>query len=50
MPKILGNSLDKFNDSCSTHHQESSKIEFAFFRIIYDLLEILQESAKVFYY
>jgi hypothetical protein len=33
MPKISRNSRDKFNQSCSTHHQESSKIEFAFFLI-----------------
>jgi hypothetical protein len=32
MPKISGNSLDKFNKSCSALHQESNKIEFAFFR------------------
>jgi hypothetical protein len=49
MPKILVNSLEKFNKSCSTHHQESSKTEFAFYRFFYDFLEILQESAEVFY-
>jgi hypothetical protein len=31
MPKISGTSLDKFNKNCSTLHQESRKIEFAFF-------------------
>jgi hypothetical protein len=50
MPKILGNSLDKFNKSCSALHQESKKIEFTFFRFFYDFLDILQESAKSFYY
>jgi hypothetical protein len=33
MQKLSGNSLDKFNKSCSSLHQESRKIEFAFFRI-----------------
>jgi hypothetical protein len=50
LPKILGNNLEKYNKSCSSPHQESSKIEFAFFTIFYDFLEILQESAKPFYY
>jgi hypothetical protein len=46
MPKISRNSLGEYNKSCSAHHQESRKIEFAFFQIIYDVLEILQASAK----
>jgi hypothetical protein len=46
MPKILANSLDKFNKSCSSHHHESNKIGFAFFRFFHDFLEISQESAK----
>jgi hypothetical protein len=50
MPKISGNSLDKFNKSCSTLYQESNKIEFAIFLFLYDFLEILQESANVLYY
>jgi hypothetical protein len=50
MPKISRNSLDKFNKSCSTIHQESSKIEFAFVRFFYDFLESLHESAKWLYY
>jgi hypothetical protein len=50
MPKMSGNNLDKLNQSCSALHQESRKIEFACFRSLYDFLEILQESAKVFYY
>jgi hypothetical protein len=50
MPNISGNILDKFNQICSTLHQESNKIEFAFFRFFYDFLEILQESAKWLYY
>jgi hypothetical protein len=50
MPKISGNNLEKFNKSCSTLHQKSSKIEFAFFWFLYNFLEILQESAKWLYY
>jgi hypothetical protein len=46
MPKILWNSLGEYNKSCSAPHQKSRKIEFAFFRIFYDFLEILQTSAK----
>jgi hypothetical protein len=49
MQKLPGNSLDKFNKSCSALHQESRKIEFAFFLLFYDFLEILQDSAKSFY-
>jgi hypothetical protein len=33
MSQISGNSLDKFNKSCSALHQESNKIDFAFFLI-----------------
>jgi hypothetical protein len=44
MPKIPGNGVVKFNKSCSALHEESNKIEFAFFRCFYDFLEILQES------
>jgi hypothetical protein len=47
---MLGNSLDKYNKSCSSPHKESSKIEFAFLRFSYNFLEVLQESAKSFYY
>jgi hypothetical protein len=47
---MLGNNLDKYNKNCSTLHQEFRKIEFAFLRYFYDFLEILQESAKSFYY
>jgi hypothetical protein len=50
MQNLSGNSLDKFNKSCSALHQESRKIEFAFFQFFYDVLGILQDSAKVFYY
>jgi hypothetical protein len=50
MPKILGNSLDKYNKSCSTLHKESRKIEFEIFRFFYAFLDILQESAKWLYY
>jgi hypothetical protein len=50
MPKISGNSLEKFNKSCITLHQESSKIKFAYFRVFHDFLEILQESAIWLHY
>jgi hypothetical protein len=50
MPKISGNSLDKFNKRCSALHQESNTIEFAIFQFFYDFLEILQESANWLYY
>jgi hypothetical protein len=50
MPKISRNILGEYNKSCSTHHKESSKIQFAIFRIFYDFLENLQQSAKSFYY
>jgi hypothetical protein len=50
MPKLLRNSLGEYNKSCSAPHQESSKIEFAIFRIFYDFLESLQVSANVLYY
>jgi hypothetical protein len=50
MPKIFGTSLDKYNKSCSAPHQKSRKIEFAFFRFIYDFLENLQDSAIWIYY
>jgi hypothetical protein len=50
MPTISRNSLDKYTKSCSTLHQESRKIEFAFSPFFYDFLGILEESAKSFYY
>jgi hypothetical protein len=31
MQKLSGNSFSKNNKSCSTFHQQSNKIEFAFF-------------------
>jgi hypothetical protein len=42
--------LCEYNKSCSTLHHEFKKIEFAFFWIFYDFLQILQESAKSFHY
>jgi hypothetical protein len=45
MPKISRKILGKYNKSCSAPYQESSKIEFAIFRIFYDFLENLQDSA-----
>jgi hypothetical protein len=50
MPNILGTSLHKYNKSCSATHQESSKNEFAIFRIFYDFLEILQDLAIWIHY
>jgi hypothetical protein len=38
--------LCEYNKSCSTLHNESNKIDFAFFLIAYDFLRILQDSAK----
>jgi hypothetical protein len=39
------NRLGEYNKSCSSSHQESRKIEFAFFWFSYGFLEILQVSA-----
>jgi hypothetical protein len=50
MQNLSGNSIDKFYKSCSVFHQECNKNEFAFFRFFYDLLCILQDSAKWLYY
>jgi hypothetical protein len=46
MQQLSGKSIEKFYKRCSVFHQESTKIEFAFIRMFYDFLEILQESAK----
>jgi hypothetical protein len=46
MSNISGNSLYKFNKSCSVLHQESNKIGFSFFQFFYDFLEILQKSGN----
>jgi hypothetical protein len=40
MQKLSGNSLDKYNNSCSVFHQESNKIEFAFFRFSTEFTKI----------
>jgi hypothetical protein len=45
MLKIFGNSLDKYYKSCSAPHEKSNKIEFVVFQILYDFIEILQDSA-----
>jgi hypothetical protein len=50
MPKISRNNIGEYNKSCSAQHQESIKIEFAFFQIFYDFLEILQDSALCIHY
>jgi hypothetical protein len=50
MPRILGNGSGKNNQSCSTFHQESNKIGFAFLWCFYDFLRYLQVSAKVKHY
>jgi hypothetical protein len=46
MPEIYRNSLGEYNKSCIASHQESNKIEFAFFLVFYDFLEILQVSSN----
>jgi hypothetical protein len=45
MQQLSGKSIDKFYNSCTVFHQESNKIEIAFFRIFYNFLCILQEPA-----
>jgi hypothetical protein len=50
MQKLSGTSSGKNNKSCSIFHNESKKIEFAFFCFFYYILRILQESAKWLYY
>jgi hypothetical protein len=50
MSKILENNSGMNNKSCSTFHQESMKIGFAFSDFFYNFLWILQESAKHIYY
>jgi hypothetical protein len=47
MQIVSRNKLDKFNEICSTFHQESNKIGFAYLWFFYDFLHILQESAKL---
>jgi hypothetical protein len=47
MHKLSGNSLDKFNKSCSVFHQESNKIEFAFFRFLYDFFRDFLSSSNL---
>jgi hypothetical protein len=42
--------MDMLYKSCSDFHQESNKIEFAFFWFPYDFLRILQESANRLHY
>jgi hypothetical protein len=46
MQKLSKTSSGKNRKSCSTLHQESKKIGFAFFIILYNCLRILQVSAK----
>jgi hypothetical protein len=50
MPKMLGNSSGKNDKSCRVLLQESNKISFVFFWIVYDFLRNLQESVKHKYY
>jgi hypothetical protein len=40
----------EYNKSCSIFHNESNKIEFAFFWIFYDFIENLQDSSNWEYY
>jgi hypothetical protein len=46
MQKLSGKSIDKFYKSCLLFHQESNKIEFAFFLIFSWFSTDLQVSAK----
>jgi hypothetical protein len=46
MQNLSRTSSGKNNKSCSIFHNESKKIEFLFFWSLYDLLRILQDSAK----
>jgi hypothetical protein len=46
MQKLSVSSLDKFSEGCSTFHQESNKIRFAFVWFFHDFLHIFQESAN----
>jgi hypothetical protein len=48
--KISRNGLGEYNKSCSSPHQESRKIKFAFVWFSYDFLENLQDSAIWIYY
>jgi hypothetical protein len=50
MQKLSRTSSGKNNKTSGIFHQESNKIEFAFFQIFYDFLCNLQESAKWLYY
>jgi hypothetical protein len=50
MQKLSLTSLGKNNKSCSIFHNEPNKIWFAFFWILYDFLQNLQDSAKQQYY
>jgi hypothetical protein len=50
MQQLSGNSSGKNNKSCSTFHQESSEIGFAFFWFFYDVLRNLQDSPNHIYY
>jgi hypothetical protein len=50
MPKLSRNSLGVYNKSGGAPHQESRKTESAIFRIFYDFLENLQDSAIWLYY
>jgi hypothetical protein len=46
MHKLSGTRSSKNNKSCRILHNESNKIEFAFFWFFYDFLQILQDSAN----
>jgi hypothetical protein len=50
MQTLSRNSSGKNNKSCSTFHQESNKIGFAFVWFFYDFLRIFKDSAKALYY
>jgi hypothetical protein len=50
LPKILGNSFGKNNNSCRIFYIKSNKSGFAFFWFFYNFLRIFKVSAKAIYY
>jgi hypothetical protein len=50
MQKLRGTSSGKNNKSCRIFHHESNKIDFVVFRLFYNFLHNLQETAKALYY
>jgi hypothetical protein len=50
MQKLSATTPGKNNKSCGIFHNESNKIDFAFFWFSYNFLHNVQESAKALYY